>query len=339
MKKALSDYIENIIRDTKRMAKPNEDDHCHMEADKTKEPVTITEADLEHMIANSQKDILINAHIPEFDNDVRPHNHDFYELIHVYRGSVRMTIHNRNFIFHTGDFVLLNPTVIHSIALNEADTKSVNVLMKRSLFNKSFLYIILDNPMMSHFFLPSVSKDSQAKNYMIYREAAQNNPMLDRYLLNLFDEYLKNEAMSASALEINLAGLCIELSRSHRETVKTQSVKREFSIADICKYITLHLQGISLEETAEYFHYNPKYFSSMLKKIYGKTFSGLLQELRMNSAMQLLTKTDITVNEIIHSVGYENTTHFYRVFENYYGMKPGQCRDIKTRQKAGSTHC
>ncbi len=71
---------------------------------------------------------------------------------------------------------------------------------------------------------------------------------------------------------------------------------------------------------AEAFGYSPTYMRGLVKKIYGLSFSKLLQERRCARALRLLTETELSVGEIIHRVGYENESFFRRIFKETYGQ-------------------
>ena len=46
----------------------------------------------------------------------------------------------------------------------------------------------------------------------------------------------------------------------------------------------------------------------------------------MAAAETLLRTTSLGVEEIVRAVGYENQSHFYRVFRSTYGMTPHKFR-------------
>lgn len=46
----------------------------------------------------------------------------------------------------------------------------------------------------------------------------------------------------------------------------------------------------------------------------------------MKYAKQLLEQTTLPVKQIAQQVEYENVSHFYRLFEKYYGKTPKEVR-------------
>lgn len=47
----------------------------------------------------------------------------------------------------------------------------------------------------------------------------------------------------------------------------------------------------------------------------------------MLQAAYLLTETDTPIEQIVVEVGYENSSHFHKLFKEEYGMTPKKYRD------------
>ena len=72
--------------------------------------------------------------------------------------------------------------------------------------------------------------------------------------------------------------------------------------------------------------YDVYWLSREIKKRTGKTYKELLQAKRMNQAVYLLSNSRLSVSDIIESVGYDNTSYFYRKFKERYGVSPKEYR-------------
>lgn len=68
------------------------------------------------------------------------------------------------------------------------------------------------------------------------------------------------------------------------------------------------------------------YKNGSLSELAGKTYKELLQEKQMSQARYLLDNPGLPVSDIIESVGYDNTSYFYRRFKEKYGMGPKEYR-------------
>lgn len=51
----------------------------------------------------------------------------------------------------------------------------------------------------------------------------------------------------------------------------------------------------------------------------------------MNQAVYLLSNSKLSVSDIIESVGYDNSSYFYRIFKEKYGMSPKEYRGRKVK--------
>lgn len=90
-------------------------------------------------------------------------------------------------------------------------------------------------------------------------------------------------------------------------------------------------EPLPLTELATSAHTSPRQLTALFKRAYGLTPLQYQTRLRIATAQEMLCHTGTSVQEIAHSVGYENLSHFYRLFEHHAGMPPG-----RFRQAAGS---
>ena len=97
-------------------------------------------------------------------------------------------------------------------------------------------------------------------------------------------------------------------------------------IHEIIQYITEHSNQINLSSLAEHFNYAPAYLSRMIKQYCGQSFSDILLNIRLTQAAQNLIETDDSIQAIMYSIGYTNSTWFIRKFRNKYGFTPKDYR-------------
>ena len=92
-------------------------------------------------------------------------------------------------------------------------------------------------------------------------------------------------------------------------------------------YIQANYQTVTLEDMAEQFHLSEPYISKYIKDKSGKTFGDFVQGIRMKKARTLLKNSNMTVENIAYTVGYQNVEHFNRLFKKKYNMTPIQYRN------------
>ncbi|MDI3310407.1 MAG: response regulator [Thermoanaerobacterium sp.] len=83
---------------------------------------------------------------------------------------------------------------------------------------------------------------------------------------------------------------------------------------------------LTLSMLAQKFNFSPKYISNLIKNKVGHSFTEYLTNLRIKRAVELLTKTDLSIKEIALSVGYDDQQYFHRLFKKKTGKTPAQYR-------------
>lgn len=61
-------------------------------------------------------------------------------------------------------------------------------------------------------------------------------------------------------------------------------------------------------------------------QLYGQTFNGLLDEVRREMALQVMTDTDFALADIALSLGFADSSTFLRAFKRWTGMTPARWR-------------
>ena len=98
---------------------------------------------------------------------------------------------------------------------------------------------------------------------------------------------------------------------------------------EIMNYVQTNYIDITLDDLAEKFFLSKPYLSKYIKEKSGITFGDLVKKIRMKKAKALLKSSNMTVENIAMSVGYQNVEHFNRLFKKAYDMTPMQFRNQK----------
>ena len=100
-------------------------------------------------------------------------------------------------------------------------------------------------------------------------------------------------------------------------------------MVEIMNYIQANYIDITLEDLAEKFYLSKPYISKYIKEKSGITFGEMVKKIRMKKAKSLLKGSNMTVENIALSVGYQNVEHFNRIFKKMYQVTPVQFRNQK----------
>ena len=133
--------------------------------------------------------------------------------------------------------------------------------------------------------------------------------------------------MATIRLKITTAALMLELTQlTYKVTVGNPSSYEQELVLKALSYIENHYRTASLEDFCRNVNRPTYYISRLMKRYSPYTFTQYVQRRRLVQAVYLLTETDIPIEDIITDVGYENSSHFYRLFKQTYHMSPREYR-------------
>ena len=100
-------------------------------------------------------------------------------------------------------------------------------------------------------------------------------------------------------------------------------------------FLDLHyMENIAATDLAASLDLNPVYFSSLFRKIMGKTFRQALTERRLHEAkIYLKLHRKLSISYISHLCGFSDSNYFSLVFHRHTGLSPGAYRNSKTPEK------
>jgi ligand-binding sensor protein/AraC-like DNA-binding protein len=94
------------------------------------------------------------------------------------------------------------------------------------------------------------------------------------------------------------------------------------------RYIDSHYSDdLRLEDVAAMVYLSPYYFSKIFKKYQGIGFNAYVNQLRMQSARQMLEQSDWPIATIARNLGFSQASYFCKVFRQTYRITPQAYRE------------
>ncbi len=233
--------------------------------------------------------------------------HTHYELFWLRSGQSHMKIDGKIYRIEAGDCCFLPPQSWHCDMYNE-DTPAYEsmwfVCHSRQVGVNNFRY------------QPVGSWD-----VISYRQIPEP-PELPRLLAALQNELQSNVPFSSSVRQ----GLMLQLAGSVTRALETLNTPATEQVSQrVLAYLEAHYaEEISLQAIAQAAYLSPNYLTTVFKKETGHTIVEALTEIRLRHARRLLLEKQLPVYEVARAVGYENVSHFSRVFHRHTGSSPGR---------------
>lgn len=169
---------------------------------------------------------------------------------------------------------------------------------------------------------------------MLLQIRSDHQDILDKKTGQMLTDTATMLIRSCSSYQELMTKLNHALREAHLALALSRQDKSEVVIAECLGWIQGHTkENLTLERAAEHFHFNPSYFSTLIKSRTGKTFSEHVTAVRMKRAKELLAAEQFRVYEISLECGFQDTKYFCRVFKKYHGMSPKAYKHALSQRK------
>ncbi|MCH3990712.1 MAG: AraC family transcriptional regulator [Lactobacillus sp.] len=140
------------------------------------------------------------------------------------------------------------------------------------------------------------------------------------------NSYFNKDMFAAPLANAQLASALVYSIQAQRYTMAGDVNQVVFEGSTLDGFIDAHYMDVTLKQAADYFGFNENYFSTLVKNKTGKSFVDHVNERRMIEAKRLLAQPDMSLKEVIHTIGYTSKSFFYKKFSEYYGTTPAAMR-------------
>ena len=251
------------------------------------------------------------------------HKHNYIEMIYNCKGKTSHVINGHDEIdLEEGEILLLGTDAVHEVRLAEKDDIAVNFIIK-----PEFLSSTIDRSNGSNYIYNFIMTELSKSGASFIRFDVKDFLPAKNLVENLIWSFIFGEKNSENLQKMTMELLFSELTK--RAGVVSRSISSSYEhdvLLKVMNYIESSFKDAKLLTIANELKISVVSLSKLVKKHSGKTFKDLLQEKRLNEAINLIKNTEVGVTEIIFSVGYENTNFFYKIFNERYGCTPFEYR-------------
>ena len=256
------------------------------------------------------------------------HKHNYVELVYMCSGSTTHILNGKEtLVLKEGDLLFLNQNATQEILPASESDIAVNFVILPEFFNVSFSMMREEN-VLRDFLLSTLSGGDSLLSFLHF--SAKDILPVQNLLENMIWTIYEKHPATNTVIQTTMGLLLMNLS-AFAENINKGLPDRyeENMVFTVLKYIkTRYKDGTLAEISAEI--NEPAYFvSRLLKKHLNKNFKELLQERKLQQAVFLLKQSTLTVERIIVSVGYDNSSYFHRKFREKYEMSPKEYRLTK----------
>lgn len=254
------------------------------------------------------------------------HSHSYFEIKYLLSGSANILVAGQSVAMAPGDLVFVAPKAEHMVAIYDVDSLLINTIITPDAAASAFPRIYFSENPLSHFFNASLQGKNE-QSYLICH--AGSNDTVQRLILGAYYKCSRDGTVPSYLLcESIVEYLMLEILNSHSEDFELSGRLPPVpeKLFPILGYINDHCASVNLTTLAQVFSYSPAHLSRFIKQHTGKSFSELLRSARLTQASTLLRASDLSIQEIMLRTGYTGKAHFYRVFQETYGMTPAQFR-------------
>ena len=265
--------------------------------------------------------LLIKQHTEVVENNLPFwHFHPELELVYVNKAKGKRHIGSHLSYFNNSQLILIGASLPHSGFTDRFTSNGAETIIQ---FKEEFLgETFFDIPEMQ-----SVKTlFARAKKGLLFHQEAKKEigPKIEALLkykgidrIIYFLEILKDLSLSKDYSLLNVDGFAFEVEPQDNNKI---DIIFGFVNANFRRHI-------SLDEISEKVSMTVPAFCRYFKKITGKTFTQFVNEFRIVHATKLLTEKQTSITDICFESGFNNFSHFNKLFKKFTGKSPLKYRN------------
>ena len=265
---------------------------------------------------------------------IRMHQHDFFELMYVLDGTVKQRIEDGCYFYERGHACLMNRSTRHFEVVGK------DYIVIYLCLSKEYVRELVEDwraeegecLLLRSFFASNIEEKAQ-----YHRDSLDFTPIGGRGRTSAAPELLETIArellLKQPGYSFVLRGLverlfaCLQDETLYQTSqVVLGSSAEALLFEKVTRWMEQSTERVTRAALAERMNYSSDYINRVVKKHSGMGISEYDRMIRLKKARDLFVTSERSITEIITSLGFENKTFFYRLFQKKYGMTPMEYR-------------
>lgn len=270
------------------------------------------------------------------------HQHNSFEFTYVLRGNMYQIVEGRRYLYTPGSCCLMNRDTLHT---EETSTDFICIFFSVS---SNFIKMLTNygNPMLFpqeqqrfdnlifHFLEQNTQEQHRnTKDFIDFvpRISAKEQKIL---VHDIFEQMISTLLYPYYGATYHLQDLFFQLidilcDEQYYQAIHVTAKKNMESLlfARIELLLDEYHGRISNSELAHLLNYDGTYLGKIVKKQTGQSLFDYSMNFTMKTAADMLKNTKKSVSDIASELQFNNRTHFYKLFKNYFGVTPREYRE------------
>lgn len=247
------------------------------------------------------------------------HLHHQMELIYVEQGSVHVTVDFQSQWLHKGDLAVIFPNCVHGYQVPDSGGSPIHIcgmVVSPSLageFQESLSQFTPHTPFISS---AALGEEAAYAVRQLFRQRNGFKPIIAKSYLQLLLAYI-------------WPVLSLVQDKNHRmENIPARAIQ----------YVMDHYrQPLMAKEVAAHLGITQSHLARIFSQRLHMGFNEYVNQLRVQTAQDLLRSTDRPITDIMMEAGFESQSTFNRAFREIHGVSPREYRRQAQKDSPGST--
>lgn len=249
------------------------------------------------------------------------HTHDFIEIVYVLSGAMTHTLNGHSYDVKHGDILFMNYGCTHSFSLAPS-CKFVNILFSPEVISEEF---VTPSNAFSLLSLTAFDEMRSGENFGRLTFFGTERKEIEDIIFAMLKEYEQKQNSWETVLGNYLNTLLVKMLRKAELGMPRAQIKNVWR--ELSEYIDNNLEGdLTLSALAKKCFYNPSYFSRIFKEKFGSSLTEYITRKRLDYAIELLSNTQLPLDEISSRAGFSDRNSFYYAFSRYLNSTPTDFR-------------